>query len=36
MKIETKFQNYVFMEEERLPKTSQGNQSFQIQVSTIP
>jgi hypothetical protein len=29
MKIETKFQNDVFMEEEPLPKTSQGNESLQ-------
>jgi hypothetical protein len=40
MKIELKyykiFQIDVFMEEETLPETSQGNESLQTQLNTIP
>jgi hypothetical protein len=36
MRIETKFQNDVSMEEEPILETSQGNENFKTQVSTIP
>jgi hypothetical protein len=40
MKIEIEFceifQNDIFLEKEPLPETSQGNESLQTQLSTIP